>query len=164
MQARARKAEERKAKKEAEAAAKAKAKASGESASTEIGLKNADQAAAPDAAADPAAETSSKGAGEGEEGAVAKAQEGGDDMVVDGVLAALRAVEAEAGKAIAAPTTANGNVEMAEVILPFVMLAPTSSLQAALGIATQHKVCPSALHGMQRKLSAGCACAGQTGC
>ena len=36
-------------------------------------------------------------------------------MVVDGTLASLKAVEAEAGLPIKAPATANGDIEMAEV-------------------------------------------------
>ena len=152
MQARARKAEERKAKKEAEAVAKAKAKASGENAPIENGPKDANEAAAPDVPADTAVEMDSEAAEKGEEGAVAEAVKGGDDMDVDGALAALKAMEAEAGKAIAAPNAANSDTGMAEVNLPFSVLAPTSKLPAALGLATQHNSRPSCLHGMQRRL------------
>ena len=162
MQARARKAEERKAKKEAEAAAKAKAKASGESTSTVHGLQDATEAAAPDVAADTAAEMDSKGAKEGEEGTLAEAHQGEEDMAVDdGSLAALKAeAEAEAAKAMAGPNTANGDIEMAEVNLFIMVLAPSLSPQAALKIPTQHKSFPPTCMACRGTPSA---CAGQTG-
>ncbi len=115
MQARARTADERKAKKGAEAAAKAKAKVSGESASAENGPQDANKAAAPDAAVDTAVKMDSEGVGKGEEGALSEARKEGDNMVVDGTLASLKAVEAEAGLPIKAPATANGDIEMAGV-------------------------------------------------
>ena len=163
MQARARKAEERKAKKEAEAAAKAKAKASGESASTENGPQDANKAAAPDAAADTAANTAaeigSERAGKGQEGAVPEARKGGDDMDVDGTLASLKAVEAEAGLPIAAPATANGDIEMAEVSCLYDVtsasgLKPLLCNHLAVWPGWPHSVksCPACLRGLQRRL------------
>lgn len=112
-QAKAKKAEERRAKKEAEAAAKAKAKASDDKAiekGTEVSSKDAYKAL-------PAGEAATEAAGEAEkkEAAAVEAPPGADAMDFGVEPAAAAPLGATAEALVSEPAEGNGDTVMAEV-------------------------------------------------